>query len=145
MLFPNSTPVAKTPTTADGPFGVMLERRRSPRRALHPPGGVRLQGIGDENQRRCLGDLLNIGMGGLQCRVATQQARHLLVDQFVDAMFRVGACPSEFDLRARIANITPAGSAEHQVLGLEFVNDSRLRASQRALNAAIAQALETKG
>lgn len=146
MLFPSSP--SKSPTqviAAEGPFGVLVERRRSPRRTLHRPCEVHLQGIGDETEWRCRGVLLNLSIGGLACRVTTEHARLLWVDQFVDALFHCSASPNGFDLRARITNITPAGSAEHHVLGLEFVDDSRLRASHSALREAIAQAIETKG
>ena len=146
MSFPEMSFVAAGRTAAAQPAPeVLFERRRSQRRILHKAAEVRLRGVGDEMQWTCQGAVLNVGVDGLACRVTTENAMKLLVDQHVDVVFRMGGSATDFDLRARVANVTPAGSDHHRVLGLEFVEGRRLHESRPALREAITQAVDTKG
>lgn len=129
----------------EAPSGVLFERRRGPRRNLHKPTEVRLRGVGDEMGWRCHGAVLNVGIDGMACRVTLNDALTLLVDQHVDVSFRLGGVSTDFDLRARITNVTPAGSTDHRVIGLEFVEGTRLADARPALREAISHVEEAKG
>jgi len=96
-------------------------------------------------QRRCTGALLNVGIDGLACRIGVAEALSLLVDQHVDVAFRLGDVAADFELRARISNITLAGSTEHRVIGLEFVEGKQLCEARAALREAIGRTVDSKG
>ena len=122
-----------------------FERRRSRRRRLHKPCEVQLHGVGDELGWQATGALLNVSTDGVACRLANQKAYDLCVRQTVRVVFRIGSSPTRFDLKAQITNLTAAGTPEHQVLGLEFVDDANLEAAQPALREAIANANAPSG
>lgn len=146
MSFPEMSSLApgRVPVARPAP-DVLFERRRSQRRNLQRPAEVRLRGVGDETEWSCMGAVLNVGIDGIAARVTTENAMRLLVDQHVDVVFRLGSWPTEFDLRARVTNVTPAGTDHHRVLGLEFVEGRRLQESRPALREAITQAVDSKG
>jgi len=146
MLF-NETPACSSLEVggAEAPAGVLFERRRSPRRNLHQPAEVRLRGVGDEMEWQCIGSVLNVGIDGLACRISISDALRLLVDQHVNVAFRLAGAATDFDLRARVTNITPAGSTDHRVLGLEFVEGNRLHEARAALRDAVSRTVDSKG
>lgn len=122
--------------------GPGFERRRSRRRRLQTPTDVQLRGLGDESKWQCVGALLNVSHEGMACRINDRKASELCIRQSLQAVFRVGASTTPFDLTAMITNMTPAGTAGQQVIGLEFVDDARLRSARAALREAIARANE---
>ncbi len=117
--------------------GPGFERRRSRRRRLQKPSEVRLHGLGDELGWHCAGALLNVSNDGIACRIANKDAGALCIGQTIQAVFGLGSSRT-FELTARITNTTPAGTAGHRVLGLEFVEDAKSKAAQAALREAIA-------
>jgi hypothetical protein len=120
--------------------GPGFERRRSRRRRLQSPSEVHLRGLGDENGWQCAGVLLNVSHEGMACRISDQKAREVCLQQKLGAIFRIGSYPTTFDLTAMISNVTPAGTEGCQVIGLEFLDDARLRAARSTLHEAIAKA-----
>ncbi len=135
----------RTRTSGSRRTGPGFERRRSRRRRLHKPSEVQLHGVGEESGWQCAGALLNVSAEGIACRITNRHAYDLCVRQTLRAVFRVGVSPATFDLKVQIINITAAGTSEHQVLGLEFVDDAKLEAAQPALREAIATANAPSG
>lgn len=111
----------------------LVERRRSRRRDLQNPGEVSLHGTGSEVDWTGGGVLLNASGDGIACRVSAQTALTLATGQTLHVVFRVGPTPTVFDLKARIINITPAGTTHSVVLGMEFVAGRRLKSVQSKL------------
>jgi len=130
MIFPHSVPasVGKSANQA-----TLAERRRSRRRRLQDASEVSLRGTGPDVEWTGTGVLLNAGANGIACRVPLQKARPLLIGQMLHVVFRVGPTSAVFDLKARIANITPAGTMGSMVLGMEFVADRRMKSMQTKL------------
>ena len=111
----------------------LAERRRSRRRRLQDASEVSLRGTGSDVDWTGTGVLLNAGVNGIACRVSAKNARPCLIGQTLHVVFRVGPTSTVFDLKARIANITPAGTTHSVVLGMEFVADRRLKSVQSKL------------
>ncbi len=128
----------KTQTDTEGAItAVALDRRRSLRRHLQSTIPVRLRGIGDEMDWQCEAKLLNLSLSGMACRVVNERIGALCENQTLEAVFRLAGCPAAFHLRTRITNITPAGSPQHVILGLEFVEDDRFLACRSKLHEAV--------
>ena len=111
----------------------LAERRRSRRRRLQDASEVSLRGTGSDVDWTGAGVLLNAGVNGIACRVSAQNARPFLIGQTLYVVFRIGPTSTVFELKARIANITPAGTRHRVVLGMEFVADRRLTSVQNKL------------
>ena len=118
----------------------LVERRRSRRRRLQNPSEVSLHGTGPEVDWTGEGVLLNASPDGLACRVSAQTAHVLTVGQMLHVVFRIGPASTVFDLKARITNITAAGTTHRVVLGLEFVADRRLKSVQTKLQESLRRA-----
>lgn len=123
----------------------IAERRGSPRRRLPEAGEVSLHGTGSKVEWTCGGVLQNAGRKGIACRVSAQNARALVIGQTLHVVFRVGPTSTVFDLKTRVANITPAGATHGVVLGLEFVADRRLKSVQAKLWEALRRASDEAG
>ena len=123
----------------------LAERRRSRRRRLQGASEVSLCGTSADAEWTVTGVLLNAGVNGIACRVSTRAARALTIGQALQVIFRVGPTSAAFDLKARIANITPAGTTHHVVLGMEFVADGRLKSVQTKLLESLRRAGDEAG
>lgn len=94
-------------------------------------------GVGDDFGWHCQGQLLNISAAGMAVRIVLGTERGLCVDQFLDARFSLYGTAGPFDLRARIANLTPAGTPQHRIVGLEFVDSDRYQDGRKRLEHAL--------
>ena len=130
MTSPHSVPA---PVGESANQATLAERRRSNRRRLHDAGEVSLRSTGSDVDWTGAGVLLNAGVNGIACRVSIRAAQALAIGQTLNVVFRVGPTSAVFDLKVRIANITPAGTTHHVVLGMEFVADRRLKSVQTKL------------
>ncbi len=114
-----------------------LERRRSPRRRLHKPIHVRIRDDGGRQPFDEWAALLNLSTGGLACRVPSDAAR-IAVDDVLHVSFELDRPDAQFDLRARVINVTRGASVDKTILGLEFVSDSMFQADRDRLVVALA-------
>ena len=137
MTTPPSAPVSVRDGVREKDF---VERRRSRRRRLQNPSEVSLHGTGSEVDWTAAGVLLNVSPDGLACRVSAKAAHALTVGQALHVLFRIGTTSTVFDLKARITNITPAGTTHCVVLGLEFLADRRLKSVQTKLQESLRRA-----
>lgn len=111
--------IVEPPTSA-----VREERRRSPRRRLKEAADIVLHENRVQAQWRCRASLLNLSADGLACRVPCDDAGELRVGQTVCVMLRPAGVATGFDLEARVSNFTEAGTPDHWIVGLEFVQDT---------------------
>jgi hypothetical protein len=67
------------------------------------------------------GALLNAGVGGISCRVATNDADRTRIGESIRVAFQLSDYGDQFELTAVLRNKTPAQSSQQTILGLEFV------------------------
>lgn len=97
------------------------DRRRSQRRQLRQPMTVALHAVGENEDWRIRGALLNLSPDGMACRVSQEDTSLLQVGGTVLLRFRLGDAPP-FEFLACANNIIEAGTPGHMVVGLEFAN-----------------------
>lgn len=102
------------------------ERRRSSRRHLRQPTEVTLSPITGDPDSSCKAVMLNVSPDGLACRVARSQVECLDVGSIIQARFRLEHSTTDFDLCARVCNVTEGGTPGHAVVGIEFTSDDRI-------------------
>ncbi len=95
------------------------ERRKFHRTRPHPSSSVRLHRPYDGFEAD--GALLNAAVGGISCRIATQDADRTEVGDSIRTSFQLGGQGRWFELTAVVRNKTPAQSVHQTILGLEFV------------------------
>lgn len=95
------------------------ERRRLLRATLAPSSTVELTWQTAGAPYRCVATMLNIGAGGLACRVPAEAARGIAPDATVTATFQLPWQGRTYRLSANVTNKTP-GSDNHMILGLAF-------------------------
>lgn len=98
------------------------ERRRTPRRLLRATTRIEIhQPLADEIWSAS-GLLLNISEKGLACRLDAREAAELRCNEKVRIHFCIGDVLEEFNLFARIASIVESASAQHAIVGMEFID-----------------------
>lgn len=95
------------------------ERRRLLRATLAPSSTVDLSWQCAGSPFRCVATMLNVGAGGLACRVPTDAAASIAPDATVIAAFQLPWQGRTFRLSANVTNKTP-GSDNNMILGLAF-------------------------
>lgn len=95
------------------------ERRRLLRATLAPSSSVELSWQCAGAPFRCVATLLNVGAGGLACRVPADAARGIAPDAAVTASFQLPWQGRTYRLSASVTNKTP-GSDNNMILGLAF-------------------------
>jgi hypothetical protein len=99
---------------------ILRERRRSPRRRLHRPTDVILAPAGGTTDWHCQAAMLNVSPEGLACRVPNDQIESMVVGGTLRVSFRLERSDAEFNLAARVSNVTEGGTPGYVVVGLEF-------------------------
>ncbi len=102
------------------------ERRRSSRRHLHQPTEVTLSHITGNTESSFEAVMLNVSPDGLACRLTRSQVECLDVGTILQARFRLESSATDFDLCARVCNVTEGGTPGHAVVGIEFTSDDRI-------------------
>lgn len=111
----------------------MLERRRSPRTRLARSCDVHLCWGATQTPRRAVGKLLNLSPEGMACRVDLATAEELSVGDSVEALLILDGDSERIELRAVVRSLTPGGSPNTCLLGVEFVVGGRSQSSIRRL------------
>jgi len=96
------------------------ERRRSPRRRFCEPTAVELEWDHVTEHGRVVGDLFNVSIDGLACRVSMNAAAALCEGLAVRVHFALGTPSQKFCLPAKVISLTRAASPQHVLLGMEF-------------------------
>jgi c-di-GMP-binding flagellar brake protein YcgR len=103
------------------------DRRRSIRRRLRRATGVMLVSAGPGPRRTAQGVMLNLSAEGLACRIRRHDSAGIRPGRTIRAMFQVEEPAEAIELDARVVTVTPAGTRDHLVVGLEFMGDNNNR------------------
>lgn len=115
----------------------MLQRRRFVRADLAESAAVTISATGNSDDQ-CAGELLNLSLRGLACRVPTADADNLAIDQLVHLRIaEVGM--EEIALSGMVRSKTPAATRDAVIVGVEFANTADQPQQQRALRAVLAR------
>ena len=98
----------------------LAQRRRFQRRALRGSTTVRVISAGKAGRTPIAGALLNIGTGGMACRIERSAGRGLRIDAKVRLSFTLPESDGPFALSGRIRGKTPGAKPEHVILAIEF-------------------------
>jgi hypothetical protein len=98
-----------------------IERRRSRRHEFRRPAEVTLEGIDGLQPGRSRGKLLNLSKNGMACRIPAEDAAHIAVGSTLRVMFLPGEDHHGIDVKGRVTNVTRGASAEHAIVGMEFI------------------------
>ncbi len=113
-----------------------VERRRAPRRRLHPSALVRLRiAAGDASAFELC--LLNMSEHGMACRVDESVIGALGTGSSVQVNFDLPGVAEPFAFDARVVSVTPTGGGQ-AVLGLEFLENDKLFRRQDQLRSLLA-------
>lgn len=102
-----------------------IERRRSRRRFLST-GTVQIRVSDGGKSEPLQGVILNLSVNGLACRMTQADADRLTVGaESLTVMIQPGVSegPDQLELCGHVVNITPAGSEEQAIVGVEFLLD----------------------
>ncbi len=113
------------------------DRRRARRRQLHQPTEVVLRGDDGDGGWRCCGTLLNVSPDGIACRLPNAATASLRVNQVAGVTFSLGQGRHEFDLPARVVNMTGHGDGRRWIAGLAFTRGAKLAAAGEKLRQAV--------
>ena len=116
---------------------VRADRRCARRRQLHQPTEVVLRGDDGDSRWRCHGTLLNVSQDGLACRLPSAASACLRVNQVARVAFSLGEGRPEFDLPARVVNMTEHGDGHRWIAGLAFTRGAKLAAAGERLRQAL--------
>lgn len=118
----------------------MEERRAAARRHFHDDIAVNLWGISGIQNQPCAAVLLNFCTGGLACRVTGAKGSSFVAGTTVRLAFNPDAAATgDINVAARIVSVTAAADPEVVILGLEFDNESLVKADQLRIAATIAR------
>lgn len=124
----------RSPVDVDGAFRIEApiqiassDRRRSVRRRLRRRTGVTLHVLDRRPQRTVEGVLLNLSADGLACRVPRHELAGLRAGRTVRAVFQPDGRSAAYELSARVAGVTAAGTRHQFVVGVEFIDDDHYR------------------
>ncbi len=116
-------PVVLTPT----------ERRCSNRKSFRLGTRVELRRAGTPAENGTVGDLLNLSVGGLSCRVPRTQADRFPVDSGVQVKLPVAGQAPALGLPGCVCGVTRAADTEHTILGIMFLEGDELKAARAHL------------
>lgn len=131
----------KTTLVLQRPDGIrFLQRRRTPRYRLQEEATVVLEREENDFQPPIEAALLNLSDDGLACRISTEMAEGIQIEEELQVRFSLPSGREGFDVRGRVTNLTPAGTPGHVVLGMEFVFDQDGPDVQQGLKEAMGNA-----
>ncbi len=116
---------------------LVVDRRRSPRRCLRQRCDVALHGTGPSSDWRCLAAMLNLSPDGVACRLPERDAQPVELGEILRLDFRPGGEVEKFRLRGRVVSMTPGGTPEHVLLGMQFIDDDYLESAKARLLAVL--------
>ncbi len=116
---------------------LLTDRRRSTRRHLREPCTMTLELAGPNGVDRCPAVMLNLSLDGVACRVSEADAAKLRVMQTLRPGFVLASDPDAFELDACVVSLTPSGTGNQVIAGLEFVDRDDTRATRQRLRAAL--------
>ena len=105
---------------------IPMERRGSNRKTFRPGTRVELRRAGTAARRGLTGDLLNLSVGGVSCRVPRGQTDGFPVDAGVEVTLPVAERDSSLKLSGRVCSVTCGADAEHTILGIMFLEGDQL-------------------
>ena len=114
----------------------LLQRRQSRRYKLRSPGSVSVR-LSEGDTTPTVGSILNLSREGIACRLPAQEDRKVGVGQPVRLRFDLQGQSRENELTGMVTNVTPAGTTGYVVLGIQFLPDVNLPASQELIAAAL--------
>jgi c-di-GMP-binding flagellar brake protein YcgR len=115
----------------------MLQRRRFVRAELAESATVLITSAGGSTDQ-CTGQLLNLSLRGLACRIATTDADNLAIDQLIQ--LRLPAAESaELAIRGIVRSKTPAATRDAVIVGIEFHHCADQPDQQQALRGILAR------
>jgi len=117
------------------------ERRRLLRATLAPSSSVELTWQNAGAPYRCMANLLNVGAGGLACRVSADAARGIAPDATVMASFQLPWQGRSYRISANVTNKTP-GSDNNMILGLAFDSNAECAADRASLQESLERSVE---
>ncbi len=109
------------------------DRRRSPRRRLRQAAEVVLRSVEAKDEPGHVATMLNVSSDGIAIRTAAPDAKTLVIGSDARVSFNLGTSARPFELTVRVVNITPAGTPDQVVVGLEFVADAALESCRDGL------------
>jgi hypothetical protein len=114
----------------------LLLRRQSRRYKLRSPGNVSVW-LDASEADPVVALILDLSREGIACRLPAEATLNASVGQAVHLRF-VSLDPIRgTDLTGKVTHVTPAGTAGHVVLGVEFLPDANLPAAQELITAAL--------
>ena len=81
--------------------------------------------------------MLNLSPDGIACRVGRQDAKRIGIGQTLIADFRIVANPEAFQLSSQVVSLTPGSTADHMIVGMEFIDGLEPLATKARLQAAL--------
>jgi c-di-GMP-binding flagellar brake protein YcgR len=119
----------------------VMQRRRYQRRNLRRGTAVWLTPMGREDRPPLKATLLNIGPGGVACRIDQTGAEACGMEQLVHLEFNVAACAETFRLPAYLRGQTPGASPGQVILSLEFASGAEIEIQRERLADALYEPL----
>jgi len=110
------------------------ERRRSNRKSFRLGARVELRRVGTLGGRGQVGELLNLSVGGLSCRVPRTQADRFQVDAGVQLRLAVVNGDPVLELPGRVCSVTHSADAKYTLLGIMFLEGDELQAARPSLD-----------
>ena len=96
---------------------------------------MELQRAGAAAKSGQTGDLLNLSVGGLSCRVPRSQTDRFPVDSGVEVILTVAEGSLPLRLPGRVCSVTRSAASEHTILGIMFLaGDELIEARARLAN-----------
>jgi c-di-GMP-binding flagellar brake protein YcgR len=114
----------------------LLQRRQSRRYKLRSPGRVSIW-LSEGDTTPTVGSILNLSGEGIACRLPAAEDHKVGVGQPVRLRLDLQGQSQENELTGMVTNVTPAGTTGYVVLGIQFLPDANLPASQELIAAAL--------
>ncbi|MCK4660824.1 MAG: PilZ domain-containing protein [Phycisphaerae bacterium] len=111
----------------------MSQRRRYQRRDLRADSTVRITPAGREDQPALEATLLNIGTGGLACRIDQSGADACPEELPLSLEFNIADSAETFRMPAHIRGKTPGAGKGQIILSLQFASDTDLHPQRQRL------------
>ena len=110
-----------------------MERRHSNRKSFRLGTRVELRRGQVPAENGTVGDLLNLSVGGLSCRVLRTQADRFPVDAGMRVKLPVTDQAPALQLPGRVCSVTHSADAAHTLLGIMFLEGDELKAARAQL------------